>query len=236
MNAVKLFANANAPRLGAYILIIVIFNGYNALIIIIHDFFTFQSGNIQDFRTANSTFGELDYSIFAAKYRYCVSKNFVTNNNLPNNMKNELLIYTLEVLTGFFAIMNPFANLPIFLGLVKGKSQKTARQIAWKSTSMAFIIITLFVIFGKMIFDIFHLTIPAFKITGGLLIFHVGYEMLQSKAPSSHSQKSMPEDFGVAISPLGIPILAGPGTIITAMNTLQVWIICISSSSYSLLV
>ena len=133
-------------------------------------------------------------------------------------MKNELLIYTLEVLTGFFAIMNPFANLPIFLGLVKGKSRKTARKIAWKSTSMAFIIITLFVIFGKVIFDIFHLTIPAFKMTGGLLIFHVGYEMLQSKAPSSHSQKSMPEDFGVAISPLGIPILAGPGTIITAMN------------------
>ena len=125
---------------------------------------------------------------------------------------------TLEVLTGFFAIMNPFANLPIFLGLVKGKSQKTARQIAWKSTAMAFIIITIFVIFGKMIFDIFHLTIPAFKMTGGLLIFHVGYEMLQSKAPSSHSQKSMPEDFGVAISPLGIPILVGPGTIITEMN------------------
>ena len=53
--------------------------------------------------------------------------------------------------------------------------------------------------------------------TGGVLIFLTGYEMLQSKKTSIHSQKSPPDE-GIAISPLAIPLLAGPGTIVTAMN------------------
>ena len=67
LNAVILFTNA--PRLGTGILIIVIFNSYNALIIIMHHFSTLQSGNNQDLWVANATFGDLDNSIFAAKYR-----------------------------------------------------------------------------------------------------------------------------------------------------------------------
>ena len=64
----------------------------------------------------------------------------------------------------------------------------------------------------------FHITIPAFKMTGGILLLYVGFEMLQSKRPAAHSQSSIPVDDGIAVSPLAIPILAGPGTIITAMN------------------
>jgi len=114
--------------------------------------------------------------------------------------------------------MNPIANLPVFLGLVEGADKKTINRIAKKSTITAFIIVISFVFFGKFIFDAFHITIPAFKMTGGILLFYVGFEMLQSKKPSAHSQGSIPVDDGVAISPLAIPILAGPGTIITAVN------------------
>lgn len=133
-------------------------------------------------------------------------------------MTNQLLIFSITVFTGFFAIMNPIANLPVFLGLVEGADKKTINRIARKSTITAFIIVTAFVFFGKFIFDLFHITIPAFKMTGGVLLFYVGFEMLQSKKPSAHSQGSIPVDDGVAISPLAIPILAGPGTIITAVN------------------
>ena len=76
----------------------------------------------------------------------------------------------------------------------------------------------IFVLLGKYIFELFGITIPAFKITGGILLFYVGFEMLQSKKSTIHNQENVDQDEGIAISPLAIPILAGPGTIVTAMN------------------
>ena len=133
-------------------------------------------------------------------------------------MTNDLLTYSLTVFTGFFAIMNPIANTPIFIGLVEGKSPETKRQIAKESTITAFIIVVSFVIIGKYIFQFFGITIPAFKITGGVLLFFVGFKMLQSEKSKIHHILDADSDDSVAVSPLAIPILAGPGTIVTAMN------------------
>jgi multiple antibiotic resistance protein len=130
---------------------------------------------------------------------------------------NELLTYSLTVFTGFFAIMNPIANMPVFLGLVEGEDEQSKRRIAKTSVLTAFIIVTAFVILGKYIFELFGITIPAFKITGGILIFYVGFEMLMSQKSKVHSTGKQVGD-SIAISPLAIPILAGPGTIVTAMN------------------
>lgn len=133
-------------------------------------------------------------------------------------MNENLLTFAFSVFTGFFAIMNPIANTPIFLGLVEGKDPKAKKRIAKKATITAFIIVTSFVILGKYIFELFGITIPAFKLTGGILIFYVGFEMLLSQKSKIHSTKQVDLDDGIAISPLAIPILAGPGTIVTAMN------------------
>ncbi len=130
----------------------------------------------------------------------------------------ELLTFALTVFTSFFAIMNPLANVPIFLSLVEGSDEKTKKEINKKAVFTAFLIVTIFVLLGKFIFELFGLTIPAFKITGGILIFFVGFEMLQSKKSSVKSMEKSNVDENIAISPLAIPILAGPGTIVTAMN------------------
>lgn len=126
--------------------------------------------------------------------------------------------YSLTVFTGFFAVMNPIANTPIFLGLIEGESETERRKIAKTASVTAFLIVTSFVILGKYIFQLFGITIPAFKITGGILIFYIGFEMLMSKKSKVHDPENREEDSGIAISPLAIPILAGPGTIVTAMN------------------
>jgi multiple antibiotic resistance protein len=128
------------------------------------------------------------------------------------------LTFALTVFTGFFAIMNPIANAPIFIGLVEGKDELSKRKIAKTSTLTAFIIVISFVILGKYIFQLFGLTIPAFKITGGILIFYVGFEMLMSQKSKVHNTENSNDNSSIAISPLAIPILAGPGTIVTAMN------------------
>ncbi len=131
---------------------------------------------------------------------------------------NELLTFALTVFTGFFAIMNPIANVPIFMSLVQDADETTQRKISRKATFTAFLIVLSFVILGRFIFHLFGITIPAFKITGGILIFYVGFEMMQSKKSSIAHSKKVVIDENIAVSPLAIPILAGPGTIVTAMN------------------
>lgn len=131
---------------------------------------------------------------------------------------NELFTFSLGVFMGFFAIMNPIANTPIFMALTGDMDPLSKKRIARKSTITAFIIVTAFVVLGKYIFDLFGITIPAFKITGGILLFYVGFEMLMTQKSKIHSLGSKDPDEGIAISPLAIPILAGPGTIVTAME------------------
>ena len=130
----------------------------------------------------------------------------------------DLVNYSISVFMGFFAIMNPIANTPIFLGLVEGQTKEQKKKIAKTATSIAFVIIVVFALAGKYIFDLFGITIPAFKITGGLLIFYVGFEMLMSQKSKIHTNQNDEEPNNVSVSPLAIPILAGPGTIVTAMN------------------
>ncbi|VAW33621.1 MarC family integral membrane protein [hydrothermal vent metagenome] len=125
---------------------------------------------------------------------------------------------------GFFAIMNPIANVPIFLGLTSGDDKQTTKTVAFQSLALAFLVIVVFSIAGKVIFELFGITLPAFRITGGLLVFLIGFHMLQGKQSSVHhpneedKQKCREAALSVAISPLAMPILAGPGTIATAMN------------------
>ena len=131
---------------------------------------------------------------------------------------SDLLVFTISVFTGFFAVLNPVTNLPIYLGLVRGDDNTTKKKIARKATITAFFIVASFVVFGKFIFELFDLTISAFKITGGILIFYIGFEMLMSRKSQVQNQNNSDNAESVAISPLAIPILAGPGTIVTAMS------------------
>ncbi|WP_261816793.1 MarC family protein [Vibrio gallicus] len=136
----------------------------------------------------------------------------------------ELILHAVTVFMGFFAIMNPIANTPIFLGLTSGADHATAKSVALRSVFIAFIIVTIFAISGKIIFDLFGITLYALRITGGILVIMIGFNMLQGKNEHTHANKRMSAleqkqaALGIAVSPLAMPILAGPGTIATAMN------------------
>jgi len=130
----------------------------------------------------------------------------------------DIWTYSITVFMAFFAIMNPIANIPIFVKITEGQNEKKKKEIAKTSNIVAFLIVLAFILIGQYIFQIFGLTIPAFKVFGGILIFFIGFDMLQSKKPHAHLEGDSTFDDGLAISPLAIPILAGPGTIVTAMN------------------
>ncbi len=124
----------------------------------------------------------------------------------------------------FFAIMNPIANAPLFLALTEGLESPVRRSVALRAVALAFCIVAVFAIGGRTIFSLFGITLPAFRIAGGILVGLVGYHMLQGESSSVHSptvednEKSRDAALGIAVSPLALPVLAGPGTIATAMN------------------
>ena len=139
------------------------------------------------------------------------------------NIHSDLLHYS-TVFIGFLAMLNPLGILPIFIGMVDELDDKTARWMAFRASVSAFIIIASFCIFGHFIFRVFGITIPAFQIAGGIIVFFIGYHMLNGEESKIKVQKEMnAEDLkralsNIAVTPLGMPLLAGPGTIATAMN------------------
>ncbi|MCT1176365.1 MarC family protein [Pediococcus pentosaceus] len=127
--------------------------------------------------------------------------------------------------TAFFAIMNPFANLPMFVSLTADNSRKEVNAIARLAFIVATVIVALFALLGNYIFSIFGINLSALRIMGGIILGLIGYHMIQGDvSPIQHDPKQSVKDSinsnntDVAISPLAMPVLAGPGTIATTMN------------------
>lgn len=122
----------------------------------------------------------------------------------------------------FFAIMNPISNLPAYMALVADDSQKISRKIAFRSLLIAFVIVTVFIFSGDFIFKVFGITIVSFRIAGGILVAVIGYHMINGNHSPSYKgmeqQASNSDPMSVAISPLAMPLFAGPGTITTALS------------------
>jgi len=151
--------------------------------------------------------------------------------------------FVLVVFTGLFAIINPIGNAPIFISFVDHLSKQEQKAIALKAVTVGFFILAIFVVFGYALFNIFNISIQAFRITGGLLVLKVGFDMINSKPKDATEVAKNTEatDTGFAISPLATPILVGPGTLSTAVsfvgvgNKIENSIIIILSSSIILL-
>jgi len=136
----------------------------------------------------------------------------------------QLVGHTLTVFMGFFAIMNPIANTPIFLGLTSGDTPQAKRRVAASALVSAFLLVAVFAVLGNLIFHLFGISLPAFRVAGGILVALIGYQMLHGEQSKVHQPtredrtSSLEAAMSVAITPLAIPILAGPGTIATAMS------------------
>ena len=138
-----------------------------------------------------------------------------------------LISHYLLVFLGFFAIMNPIANTAVFVALAGHEDKTVQKKIAFKALIISFFVIVLFAILGKTIFQVFGITISALRITGGVLVFIIGYHMLHGEGSRLHKHKEGESDgedeeyedlTDISVTPLAVPILAGPGTIATAMN------------------
>ena len=114
---------------------------------------------------------------------------------------------------GFFAIMNPIANTPIFLGLTEEMDEATTRSVAIRSILIAFLIVASFCVAGNFLLHLFGITLSSFRIAGGLLVALVGYHLLQGgHSPVQKSKEIDVEQLrramSMAVSPLGMPSVA----------------------------
>lgn len=130
------------------------------------------------------------------------------------------LIYTGVVFMGFLSIMNPLAGISIFLSMTANEDTHAIKKTALTSVVTAFIIVLIFALAGHFLLNFFGVSFTALRIAGGVLVALIGYEMLQGKQSSfsESSGNSHQEEGSISVTPLGTPLLAGPGVIITAMN------------------
>jgi len=129
--------------------------------------------------------------------------------------------YFVLSLGSLFSVVDPFTAVPIFLALV-GTQLRTVRvATAIRASVTCFVVLTAFGLAGNVIFGFFGITLSAFKIAGGILLFGIGFDMMRAKRSDTRAtvkeatDAEVREDVGVI--PLGVPLLAGPGAIATVM-------------------
>ncbi len=129
--------------------------------------------------------------------------------------------FSVLALSSIFFLVDPFAAIPAFLAITHDAEEKRRKRMAMKASITCFIVLTTFALVGKLIFELFGITLPAFEIAGGLILLLIGLDMLNAKrSPTQETsgdaeEGSHKEDAGIV--PLGIPMLAGPGAISSVM-------------------
>jgi multiple antibiotic resistance protein len=124
-------------------------------------------------------------------------------------------------LISLFIIIDPPGNIFPFLALSEGFEPPATRSLAWQSCLYAFIILVLFIAVGRLILQFFGISLPAFQIAGGLILFRIAIDMLEGRGHfnriDTSSSLNASDYQAVALVPLAVPLLSGPGAISTVL-------------------
>ncbi|MFT3878872.1 MAG: MarC family protein [Gemmatales bacterium] len=133
---------------------------------------------------------------------------------------SEYWSFVVVTFVSIFTMIDPLGNIPVFIALTEGLSPRDVRRVAWRATLTATLILLLFQFAGQAIFSLFHISSNSLQIVGGVIFFVTGYEMLQARLTRSLHDNG-PSDVtyanDIAITPLGIPMICGPGAITTVI-------------------
>jgi len=127
----------------------------------------------------------------------------------------------IKIITGILVIVNPLGIVPVFLSFTSTQSIRERSRIAWITAVSTGAILLLAALSGESALKFFGIGIPAFRVGGGVLILLMAIDMLHARRSGS---KQTPEEAGeaeekdtIAVVPLAIPLLAGPGAISTVI-------------------
>jgi multiple antibiotic resistance protein len=131
------------------------------------------------------------------------------------------LEFTIAVIGGLFAIVNPLGNIPVYVAITEGYTPEQKARVRNKVCVVMAVVLVVFALVGRFIFELYGITIPAFKIAGGILLFSIALSMVRGQMSRTkitneeHEEASEKEEVGVV--PLGVPLFVGPGAITTTM-------------------
>jgi multiple antibiotic resistance protein len=132
-----------------------------------------------------------------------------------------LIEYFLIAVAGMFVIINPLTTAFVFASLTASATDEDRHHIARRAVIMSTATLFTFAILGSVIFQLFGITLAAFRIAGGLILFGIAMGMLNKSEADDHSTEDMKPSGriadDIAIVPLSIPFISGPGAIATAM-------------------
>jgi MarC family membrane protein len=136
----------------------------------------------------------------------------------------DLIGFSLLAFSSILVMVDPVAAVPIYVSNTASYSPEHRSAVLRRALVTAFVVLTGFGLLGTAIFRLFGITTEAFRITGGIILFGIGWEMLQARRSRTRTTEEEEAEGGqkddVGIIPLGIPLLAGPGAITTVITLL----------------
>jgi multiple antibiotic resistance protein len=114
--------------------------------------------------------------------------------------------------------IDPPGLAPLFLAVTRGMNRDERRQVSVRASIIGFLVMALFALAGALILSVFGITLPAFRVAGGLLLFFIAFEMIFERRQDRKekiSDVAITKDMihNIAAFPLAIPLIAGPGAI-----------------------
>ena len=123
-----------------------------------------------------------------------------------------------RLLVGLLALINPLTVLPIFLGLLHGRTVAEKGHISTVAALTVLVTLLIFTYLGAALLNLFAITIESFRIAGGILLLLTALEMMRARATAKEGPADSETSLtSIGIVPLGIPLLAGPGAIVTTI-------------------
>ena len=123
--------------------------------------------------------------------------------------------------SSLFALINPIGIVPIFISITEEYTDQEKKKIAFKAVIFAFFILIIFSLIGELIFTFYGITIDAFRVAGGIVLFKISLDMIESKRSRTRTtpmeEKEAEKKNEIAYNPLGVPLIAGPGSIASVM-------------------
>ena len=134
-------------------------------------------------------------------------------------MNTPALQFGLLCFVSLFTIIDPIGALPVFGSMTAELSHPESHRVALRAAITAWAVLIFFALTGRFLFDFFGISVNSLRIVGGVIFFIMGYEMLEARLTRTRMDKQSVTDYisDIAITPLGIPLIAGPGAITTVI-------------------
>ena len=134
-----------------------------------------------------------------------------------------LLPFVLLCFTSFFTLTNPLGTMPVFLTMTNGMSDDERKTIVRRATIVSFITLMVFTFSGQFLFKFFGISTNGFRIAGGIIIFTIGFDMLQARYSKAKLKDEEVKTYvnDISVTPLAIPMLCGPGAIANGIMLME---------------